>query len=125
MAMSRRQRPKARAEQDYWYSFLNEPQRNYYGPITEEQRQAFYVWDSTGGVAPLNNPFVHGKLAHGQLMAVLRDWRNDRYGWIGGYYLVEEWLADPRHLRPLAEAFGAEVVAGWLDAWAGGEGFDG
>ncbi len=127
---------KARREQGYWISFSG------HKDVTEEERLDFYRYDSHGGEPPLErvvrqqlpfgedyysiNPIMLGKKQHGMIGntkggkrgGLMIDWYFDEVGWIGGLYMVEDFLTrEPFGLRPLREWFGDEMVQRWLAAF--------
>jgi len=99
----------ARREQDYWLSYSD------FSAATEEERMAFFRYDSRGGVPPEHNPIMRGKRMHGVTGAMLQE----DYGkpwWIGGVYLYRDYAAKgPLGIRSLIEWFGRECVQRWAD----------
>ena len=133
---------RARQEQDYWLSFLDERDHAFFGHITDQDREDFFNYDSTGcpildlvkaysaylrGELSLDgvmwiyrrpNPILAGKIAHGFTGEVLREARLDLCGgWPGGVALVEDYMERSCSLRPLVEWFGARSVVVWMAAW--------
>ena len=111
---------KARAEADYFLSFLPEER----ALVTEADYEEWYEWDAKGKPCVPSNPIVCAKAHYGQMVGrprinkrgkeVMGAWWTsyfDRYGgWPGGIYMLDE------PLRALLDCFGKEMVERWARA---------
>ena len=99
-------RQRVRVEQDYWLSYCDKPG---FLVVTEEERQAFYLWDSQGIPCPVDNPIRWGKTRHGQYMGMIRlfDTLSEKEGW--GWVNCEGYHEEDERL--LIAALGPEHAA--------------
>ena len=97
---------KGRREADYYLS-LDPFER---ARVTEVDYEEWFLWDSRGVPCRQENPIYCAKAHYGMMPQALRDWRSDRYGWVGGIYVLDA------PVRLLVEAFGEEDVRNWVEA---------
>lgn len=101
-------RKRSRDEQDYWLRFCDKPD---FEAVTEEEREEFYRFDSTGAPCSTDNPILWGKIRHGQTVAIMRqfDRLSKKEGWYYGNMMLDfQYDTDTRLME---NAYGKEEVA--------------
>lgn len=107
---------RARAEQDFYLSFLVESE---VFDATEEQREEFYRYDSEGGSISRDNPLLLAKARYGQTISVIKDGISDPWFWCSTYPELCEAFADrPRVLQEVFRGYDGPVPSfARLDQW--------